>query len=108
MDYLRVILVRLKNNPKVSRKVKTKFAADLKLIEWFESEDDLRYHVALACQIADGIREISARKKAPELQALNPMHKEAFIKKLALPPEVTSEHDALKILTEVKAAMKNG
>lgn len=108
LDYLRIVYVRMKNNPKVARKVRAKFGADIKLIEWFETEEDLKYHLQLAMEIADGIRSIVARKKLPELQKINPMHKDAFIRALALPPEITSENDAMKIIAEAKAAMRHG
>lgn len=101
-------MVRLRNNPKVSRKVRGKFAADIKLIEWFESEEDLKYHIALFLEMTEGIRSIIDRKKRPELKKLNELHKESVIKRIVLPPEVHSEHDVMRILAEAKRRVSFG
>ena len=108
LEYLRLVQLRLKNNPKVSGKVRAKFAADIKLIEWFESESDLKYHVSLFLEITDGIRSIIERKHAPELARLNELYKEHVIKKIITPPEMTSELDAMKILAKAKEALRHG
>lgn len=108
LDYLNLILIRLRNNPKVSRKVRGKFAADIKLIEWFESEQELKYHIALFLDMTDGIRAIIERKKRPELQRLNALHKEQVIRRIATPPEVVSELDHMKIMAQVRKVMSFG
>lgn len=108
VQYLKLIHIRMKNNPRVSFKVRGKFAADIKLVEMFASEEEMRYHVSLALEIADGIRSIIARKKAPELQKLNEMHREAVIKKIVTPPEIVSELDHMKIMAQVRKVIGFG
>ena len=114
LQYLRLVQVRLRNNPKVSRKVRGKFAADIQLIEWFESEEDLKYHIALFLEMTDGIRSIIERKQGmtgkvtPQMQKLNALHKESVIQKIVTPPEVVSELDHMKIMAEVRKVMQIG
>lgn len=108
LEYLNLIMVRLRNNPKVSRKVRGKFAADIKLIEWFETEKDLKYHIALFLEITEGIRSIIDRKKRPELQKLNDLHKEGVIKRIVTPPEIVSELDHMKIAAQVRKIISFG
>ena len=113
LGYLQLVVLRWKNNPKVHKAMVKKFQADLILMKHFVKEEDLRYHWGLFRELVDGLYAINARKKAPELQRMNEMHKEAFIKKLAIPPEVKSEFDAMKIIAAARkqlsfGSMKNG
>ena len=106
MDYLHAYYIRLKNNPRVPRMVRGRFWADMKLIETFETEDQLKYHICLMLELIDGIRSIIERKDKPELGRLNGLHKEAVIRKLVIPPDVRSDFDAMKALAEAKAVMR--
>lgn len=108
LDYMKVVVVRLKNNPRVPWKVRKKLEADVKLFEWFESESEMRYHWSLFMELVDGIRAINERKNDPALQRINELNRQAFIHKLAIPPEVVTQLDASKILAQAKAAMMYG